>query len=834
MRCKIRLLSALLCLSAIECQSRNLHDKIDFSLDMPFDNLTEFYLDPDWLQLQLSESVYDRFGLLQDVNQNILIQDQKLFVILNQMHQGSGGGIEGNNITLSNNKGISILYGNRASNKGGAIYAEDTIKITNNSYPYLFINNLPLASKSFQSASCLYAESKICIEDNPGLVLFKNNHCQYQVNGGAIGIGGDFIIRNSGPVIFENNQAYWGGAICTGTRPDNNSPSRIYLFAERGDIVFNNNMNTDRQRNAIHSIPYTDLRIGAAKNRSVCFYDPVEHRHTTSHPCTFHPEPLHQGTVLFSGITVPRNTTFTEASLTSYFANTNIIAHGFVAVEDDACLFVHKLSQLDGTLKLGNGAIIATTNAIDTGSKPQTHIIPNLQISRLALNLPSLLAKNASMPKLWIYPASNNNLFEEDTRAGTFITLSGDLTLLNENNESPYDSINLSNPLSNVPFLYLCDNESPKIDTTNFNIYAINQTTHYGYQGVWDPYWMEYSVTVTSPSSINGVNKLHRMLFANWLPTGYIPDPRNVTHFTANALWSTAYNILPYLYSAPFKSSMLQMQGKAIRTMHRQQSKNGIPGFNVNTRGYQASLASSASLSNHQLMLQFGQDFSHTKEKDSLNRIASKGYTLALQFLSSWHDDEISTAAKTAYSYGTHRLHNIYTDDSPAYSIGDFTTQTLGASISTQMPISMPQLSTFIYPFVELKGVHSRFSTFSEKGPFKQVLRSFLVEHPLINIFSSLGLAFSPLVTPERVDWSASIAYQPTIYRQKAKVRTVLLSSQGSWNVHGCSPEKHAIHTQFHFTFSPMSHLHIEAEYKGLFATSTTNHFITAGCSLYF
>lgn len=837
MQCKLRLLSALLCLGAIECQSNALYNKIDFSLEMPFDNLTAFYIDPDWLQLQMKEASFERFGLLRDRTRDITIDGMKQFVILNRYNLSDGGAICGRNVTLTNNTGITIFYGNRAENLGGAIFATENLRITHNSFPCLFINNLPLYAA--QSApSCIRARS-IFIEDNPGLILFKNNHCKEKTNGGAIGFDNKLIIQNSGPVIFENNQAFWGGAICA-PKKEANDRGLLYLFADHGNIIFNNNINVDRKRNSIHFQAYYDAQFGAKKGYSIRFYDPIEADHITNVPTIFNPHPDHLGTILFSGITVPKDTPFTSVSLTSFFGNQVKFAHGVVAVEEEASLFIHKLLPGDGTLRLGNSSIIGTRDEASASGSTPGSAAPSLSIPHLALNLPSLLKKEALPPKIWISPqvqsTTNGNVttytFTEDSRATT-ITISGDLTFLDDDNNPPYDSVDLSQPLTKLPLVYLCDTTTPKITYSNLNLDAINQVDHYGYQGSWEPFWEQYT-SVTDPSSAGSANTVHRILYAHWTPTDYIPNPRNITYFPANSLWAAAYSILPYLQSIPAKSSVIQAQGKATRIIHTQLSKDGAPGFHLNSKGYQTSISSSASTVNHQVSLQFGQDFAQTKERGSSNRLASKGYTSAVQFLSSWHYDWIETSAKVAYAYGTHRMHNIYSDEDPAYSISDFYTQTLGAAFATRMPVQFPQLGSFIYPFVEFKGVHASLPVFKEKGPFKKVLRSFLMQNPLIDVSSALGVAFSPLTTPKYVDWFTSVAYQPTIYRQRPQLQTTLLASNGSWNVKGSAPEKHAILTQFNFSFTPLPFFHIEAEYNGSFASSTTSHFITAGCSLYF
>ncbi|WP_284442612.1 polymorphic outer membrane protein middle domain-containing protein, partial [Chlamydia gallinacea] len=73
------------------------------------------------------------------------------------------------------------------------------------------------------------------------------------------------------------------------------------------------------------------------------------------------------------------------------------MAHGTLAVEDGACLAIYSLTQNEGFLRLGNKSVIITN---PSSASPPSTTNCNLAITKLALNLPSLLKENAQAPKI--------------------------------------------------------------------------------------------------------------------------------------------------------------------------------------------------------------------------------------------------------------------------------------------------------------------------------------------------------------------------------------------------------------------------------------------------
>lgn len=820
------LLSSIYMGSTLCLAASNLREQIDFSSDMPFDKFSDLYISPAWIDLLLNSSAYNALGALQSPSGDILIENQQNFLVFNQIYQNSCA-VRGNTVTIANNHTPIVLYGNVSNMKASAVFADEQLQITQNTAPCLFINNYTHNSALNDFGSAIFG-TPVLIENNPGLVLFKNNHCGLVGGaGGATGFGKKFHIHDSGPVIFENNQAVMGGALTT---PLHANGAQIILSADFGDIIFNKNMSGGSFRNSIYCQLYAELNISAKKNRSVCFYDPVLAITYTPSPCIFNSSQEHVGTVLFSGLTVPEALKSDKKNYTSLFRNTVNIAHGVVAVEDHAQLHMYKLPASQGTLRLGNGGVLATT------SSSLAVYNATLSIPRLAIHLPSVLKENAIPPKIWIYPKNttpaatppNPPVYVENTAAS--ITLSGDLLLYDAYNQDPYDSVDLSQPKERVALLYLCDTATPKI-TNQLNIHAINRTEHYGYQGTWTPYWEQYS-SITDSSTPETANTNHKILYADWRPSGYTPNPKYFSPLTTNALWTTVVSLWPYMQNQPSQFHSLQATGQATRLLYKQDSTKDVPGFRMSTKGFWVQ-ASSSSVSNHQLALQLGQTSIHTDEKQTENRLSSKSYAASLRYTSFFFYDWIEATARFSYAYGDHHMFNFFHEDQVTQTANFFTT-TLGSSLFATFPILLDRLSLLSFPFVEIRGMQAQLSAFKESGSRSGFLRSFKTDQPLREVSLPIGVLFQPQPADEFIQGTFGFAYQPTLYRCKPKVRTTLLASQGTWCAPGSSISRQEIVANMNIAIVPSSFFQMQIAYEGRVSTSSNCHYIAGGCSLCF
>ncbi|CCO01789.1 Polymorphic outer membrane protein [Chlamydia psittaci 01DC12] len=775
-----------------------------------------------------------------------------------------GGALFCQNCEISANSAPLYLVSN-SSPLGGACYVQQNCTIKNNADLILFANN---------SSSCAFSQedinsggaitcAQLTIEDNPGSISFNNNSAD--LNGGAIYCS-QLMINNSGPIQFTNNQSTWGGAILIKQNGSCN------ISADHGDVLFANNSgikSSVSHRNAIHCTENITLKIGAKKNYAVRFYDPIECIYS-ARSIIFNEQEDQQGTVLFSSKFLPSSVT-EEKSYTSYISNPIEIKNGVLAIEDGAHAAVYKITQGKSILRLGNNAVIQTKAATTTRTVsqddpaeteaedgavlsilPQPSALPRsltepkqsepsllsvgaeFQIKSLALNLPSLLQKGAKAPKIWIYPVavSTNGTTSYQEDASSSATISGPLLLLDSENQDPYDSLDLSSGITRIPLLYLCDNATPKITTTDLDIQAINEKQHYGYQGVWSPYWEEYT-TETKGTSPDTTNTNHKYLYADWTPTGYIPNPKYITPLIANALWGAFYTTLSglrTLTSAITEPNYFAMGGQGLVMATHQAHRLGIPGFRMKSAGYSVGTTATTT-NNHRISLAFVQQSAHIKEKDSKNKLSSNNYFGGMLIRVPLLDENIITSASLAYNYGSHTAKHFYIEDNKK-SEGDFYTHSIAGSVNCILNLTPLNKDLAITPFIEVLAFRATLSSFIEHGDFP---RAFTLKRPLTNISLPTGLmiqwkrnAYLPTI------WQAQLAYQPVVLKHYPKVLTTLLASNGTWPSLGTPNSRHAFAYKVENETMIFPYLKIFLNYQGDLSSSTFSHYLKAGSALTF
>ncbi|WP_375793531.1 autotransporter domain-containing protein [Chlamydia sp. 12-01] len=747
--------------------------------------------------------------------------------------QSRGGCLYSANCFITSNYAPLTFIDNQAGWAGG-IYLTGDCTISHNSEIIQFFNNTSLNQTYNQSnwgnpgGGAIYCNSCTINNNSKGLI-FQNNSSKR--NAGAI-YASTLIIKDNGPVSFINNSSTWGAAI------QNYSGGQFYLSADYGDIIFKENIcikSWGIHRNALHSTPNLNLQIGAREGRSVKFYDPIENEHLSPSVLKFNPENYHLGTVLFSGVDIPLDDNI-EQDYYSSLKNTTEITHGVVAVEDKAGLSIYKLSQSEGTLRLGNSAVIRTTSKAPTsnGNQPTpTTTGCTLSITKLALNLPSILAKNAQAPKIWIYPdsttTSGTTTYIEDNKPT--IILSGPLTLLNSDNTDPYDSLDLSTGITRIPFLYLCENMNKKIETHSLDINAINDYQHYGYQGVWSPYWEAYT-TIANSASPNTANTEHRYLYADWTPTGYIPNPEYRGDLMANSLWQSAYNVITGLHTLENISPDIthrEISGGGLGAYISQKTRNTKPGFDLFSRGYSTEILGSTE-TKHNFALSFAQFYSEMKESKSKNKVSSNCYFAGAQLQIPWFDESIFTSASLGYAYSHNRV-KTKNRTINIISEGHFHSHTIGSEICCMLPegsVSHLQMR----PFIKASGIHAIQESFTETG---EQIRSFETKDPLINVTLPLGIyCYAEHEANLHTLWEIQLAYTPTIYRQKPKITTTRLISKGTWITSGTPVDHHAGSISVKNITTLFNNLSLSINYRGDFSKSTLCNFLNITSALQF
>ncbi|AZU10431.1 polymorphic outer membrane protein middle domain-containing protein [Chlamydia psittaci] len=755
----------------------------------------------------------------------ITLNNNKCIVNVSQ-----GGGIYSDNCSITSNY-APITFINNQSGCGGGMYSAQNCVISHNSEIIKFLYNSSLYQEKLPKSSdetgggAIFSSSCI-IANNPKGVIFENNAAKRSA--GAI-FAQNLKIQDNGPILFLNNTARWGAAIQSyGAKPT------LYLSADYGDIVFKGNtvLTPPRSyRSAIHSTPNIDLQIGARKGYEVKFYDTLDNIHPTSSPLIFNPENYHLGTVLFSGVDISPNETY-EQNYYSFLKNTSRIAHGVVAVEDKAGLGIYKISQEEGILRLGNNSVIMTSKKRQNGTN-ETSEGSELDFTKLALNLPSILSQGAKAPKIWIYPNINTTngqtSYTEDNNPT--VTLSGPLLLLDSDNQDPYDSLDLSSGISRIPLLYLCDNKSQKIDADNLDIQAINETHHYGYQGIWSPYWEQYT-TETNKESLETANTGHRYLYADWTPTGYIPNPIYRGDIVANALWQAAYNVTTGLHTLEHCSHKIpnrEFSGGGLGAYVLQKTRNSKQGFQLFSKGYSTEIAGSTQ-TQHNFALIFAQFHSEIREDKFKNKVSSNCYFAGAQVQIPLFDENILTSASLGYLYS----HSHVKTKNPTLNTtakGYFHGHTVGSEICCMLPegdISHLQFR----PFIKALGIHAIQESFKETG---QQIRSFEIQHPLINVTLPIGIACHTQHEANlKTTWQFQFAYTPTIYRQKPKILTTRWISKGSWTTSGTPVDYHAGSITINNTTSFCNKMSVSINYRGDFSKSTLCNFLNITSELQF
>lgn len=805
---------------------------------------------------------------------------------VNNRSKNSGGAIQCSEFAFQGNQGVGYFGYNLANNNGGAVSSDSNIRIENNTGAFLSVCNYSfsgtgggcLSSKDLVvsgnkspiyfvanrsrngGAICCYVrgERSVCnISNNKGGVFFLENSSANAFNGGAINSyvchiqdntyvsfnnnyayyrggsvsGVELSIIGNGPVSFTNDRAFFGGSIYLGSTVNSEMFSLpiLTLSADNGDISFRNNYasnNTVPYCNSIRLYRLAEFAIGAREPWKVAFYDPIESQFATSKTCLINGKDYHSGTVLFSSKYVPYALT-DVANFTSYIGHTVYLKNGALAVEDGAVLALYKFIQDGGVVRLGKNGTISS-NGVGSQNTSDTGLTKNLigattgcsiEINNLALNLPSILSEEESPPILWIKPLPAGGADDKPS-----ISVRGPLSILDDNNSLPYDSLDLSEGKTHVPLLHLAEWEQNKISVVDLDIEAINDVDHYGYQGKWTPYWEEYTVAASNTIAPDA-NTHHRILYANWTPIGYVPNPIYKTNLIANALWGSYYATLFGLEDNSDEIRRFGVHGLGKEIFLHQKMRSNIPGFRMRSVGYTAGV-STVFKRDHQFTGSFQQLFSQIRSVQG--RLGSKDCSCICRFSMPWLSESLFTVISGMYNYGRHHAIHFYHDASS--SEGDFYSHTYGGSIRLDFPHRIAK--AVITPFLEITGVRSILSTFTEVG---EQTRCFSMLRPFYQLISPIGIR-SYVFTKNRLaaEWELQLAYQPIIYGQDSQILTRRMASQGSWVVSGTPVSKNALSYVVGQRVQILPNLKWIMKYKGCWSSSTFYNYLKAGSFLSF
>ncbi|WP_375793528.1 hypothetical protein O1W69_00085 [Chlamydia sp. 12-01] len=728
---------------------------------------------------------------------------------------GLGGAIYAKSCEFAHNTGEITFTVNKCG-KGGAIYSTTSTSITDNHAPITFFSNAACNGAVGANGNGGAINSPtITIENNKQSLIFDGNSAAHA--GGALSYQ-NLTIQNNGPIYFFNNTSCWGGAFYGQAE---NGTTKI--SADYGDIIFNNNIAIDRHgvwRSAMYFSTNHVLSLGAASNQRVCLFDTLDTSYLTSF--TINPEAKHTGAVVFSADQVQWDLATNVNKIQTSYTGEITVKHGILSVEAGARLSAYKITPEDNThFCLGNNAVVKTQQ------KSNNEKDSNLQIKNVAILLTDVLKTDSIPPTIWIYPGGSGGNYTENTDAR--ISISGSLSLWNENYSDPYDSLDLSQSIDRIPLLHLSEPTNNSITTTSFDIQTINSHQHYGYQGIWTPYWEEITVPSVT-TSLDTTNPKHRYLYANWMPTGYTVNPQHRADLVANTLWQTAYKataFYPSLMDNTTSSFHLQGEGLGIHT--RQKDKNAILGFSSRSLGYSGECLLSSD-THHKFLLTFSQVIGKMKEHISKNKVASHNYLIHLSLQMPWFHEHLITTASLGYCYSDHHMQSFYPQNKKSET--QFEDHALSARVGCYLYEKLSLLNHYFTPFIQLSGVRVEQTKINEIGDFP---RSFSNQHPLIDIALPIGIQTSWIPKTHLPSfWEIQFAYQPSIYRQNPKILTTLLASNGSWISSGSSVARHSLHAEGRNSVYLFHNIVAFLNYQLDLSSSTTSHYINAGSRVVF
>ncbi|WP_080123321.1 polymorphic outer membrane protein middle domain-containing protein [Chlamydia suis] len=787
---------------------------------------------------------------------------------------------------IAHNYGPIVFNYNQAG-KGGAVQSALECSINNNTGKIVFSNNSAIGwhnSTPKANGGAIQTPGEFSLQNNTGPIYFDSNAATHV--GGAIDCN-NLNIQENGPVYFLNNSAAWGPAINLGKR----TAAANYIHSGSGDIVFNNNTvfpdyATLGLRKIFHieerhlDNPYT-LSLGAKKDTHIYFYDlfqweRVKKRNTnlanSPHTVTINPSEEFSGAVVFSYKQLSSDIKYLLGKESNYIKETpTTLKFGTLAIESDAELEIFNVpftQEKTSLLALGDGA----TLTVGQGG--------TLNITNLGVILPAILKEPNNPPRIRVNPqdmtrntAPNEKPSSTATTATKMITFGGSLSLVDENYESVYDSIDLSRGKSEQPILSIETTNNNQLgadwkNTLNTSLYS---PPHYGYQGLWTPTWITTTYTVTlsnNPTSLASATSIadqkktsetfdpnstitakvpftkastgggattnpsevtitRHTLTVNWAPVGYIPDPARRGDLVANNLVHSGRNTTTCLRSLLPDNSWFALQGSASTLFTKQLKRLDYHGYSSASKGYVlSSLVSGAH--GHKFLLAFSQSSDTMKEKITKNTISSRYYLSALCFEHPMFD-RVALIGAAACNYGSHKMRSFY--GTKKSSKGNFHSTTLGGSLRCELRDRMPLRSIMLTPFIQALISRTEPASIKETG---DLARLFSLEQAHTAVVSPIGIkgSLSSNKWPA-IAWELEVAYQPTLYWKRPLLNTLLIKNNGTWVTTNTPLAKHSFYGRGSHSLK-FSYLKLFANYQAEVATSTVSHYINAGGALVF
>lgn len=787
---------------------------------------------------------------------------------------------------ITDNNGPIIFNYNHAG-KGGAVLSNAACSINDNTGKIVFSNNSAIGwhkNTPRSNGGAIQTTQEFSLQNNTGPIYFDSNAATHV--GGAIDCN-NLNIQENGPVYFLNNSAAWGPAINLGKR----TAAANYIHSGSGDIVFNNNTlfpdnYTIGLRKVFHieerslNDPYT-LSIGAKKDTHIYFYDLFQWERVikdntaaanSPHTVTINPSEEFSGAVVFSYKQLSSDIKYNLGKEKNYIKDSpTTLKFGTLAIESDAEFEIFNVpftQEKTSLIALGDGATL-------TVGKGGT-----LNITNLGVILPAILNAPDSPPCIRVNPQdmtqntnSNQNPSNTSNINTQMITFGGSLSLVDENYESVYDSIDLSRGKSEQPILSIETTNDGQLgtnwkNTLNTSLYS---PQHYGYQGLWTPTWITttYKVTLSNnPTSLASATSIadqkktsetfdpsstitakvpftkassgsgsttnprevtitRHTLTVNWAPVGYIADPARRGDLVANNLVHSGRNTTTCLRSLLPDNSWFALQGSASTLFTKQLKRLDYQGYSSASKGYVVSSQVSGA-HGHKFLLAFSQSSDTMKEKITKNTISSRYYLSALCFEHPMFD-RVALIGAAACNYGSHKMRSFY--GTKKSSKGNFHSTTLGGSLRCELRDRMPLRSIMLTPFIQALISRTEPASIQETG---DLARLFSLEQAHTAVVSPIGIkgSLSSNKWPA-IAWEVEVAYQPTLYWKRPLLNTMLIKNNGTWVTTNTPFAKHSFYGRGSHSLK-FSYLKLFANYQAEVATSTVSHYINAGGALVF
>lgn len=788
---------------------------------------------------------------------------------------------------ITDNNGPIVFNYNHAG-KGGAVLSNAACSINDNTGTIVFSNNSAIGwhkDTPRSNGGAIQTTQEFSLQNNTGPIYFDSNSATHI--GGAIDCN-NLNIQENGPIYFLNNSAAWGAAINIGKR----TAAANYIHSGSGDIIFNNNtLFPDNYTIGLRKIfhieerslndPYT-LSIGAKKDTHIYFYDLFQWERVlkenltdlanSPHTVTFNPSEEFSGAVVFSYKQLSSDIKYNLGKEKNYIKESpTTLKFGTLAIESDAEFEIFNVpftQERTSLIALGDGATL-------TVGKGGT-----LNITNLGVILPAILNAPDSPPCIRVNPQDmTQNTNANQTPSSTanvstqMITFGGSLSLVDENYESVYDSIDLSRGKSEQPILSIETTNDGQLgtnwkNTLNTSLYA---PPHYGYQGLWTPTWITttYKVTLSNnPTSLASATSIadqkktsvtfdpsstttakapftkassgsgstnnpaevtitRHTLTVNWAPVGYIADPARRGDLVANNLVHSGRNTTTCLRSLLPDNSWFALQGSASTLFTKQLKRLDYHGYSSASKGYVLSSQVSGA-HGHKFLLAFSQSSDTMKEKITKNTISSRYYLSALCFEHPMFD-RVALIGAAACNYGSHKMRSFY--GTKKSSKGNFHSTTLGGSLRCELRDRMPLRSIMLTPFIQALISRTEPASIQETG---DLARLFSLEQAHTAVVSPIGIkgSLSSNKWPA-IAWEVEVAYQPTLYWKRPLLNTLLIQNNGTWVTTNTPLAKHSFYGRGSHSLK-FSYLKLFANYQAEVATSTVSHYINAGGALVF